>query len=442
MFDIKSKETVKKVNNYLASKTALLLDPSSSTRTVIRKLLLAMSIPTANIKVANNFQESKEVIETAKPQIIVAEYHLEKGNGLDLLPLMRSYCPSSLDGTFILVSEKNSPTIAALAAEEEVDIFVVKPFTYDSLQDEFMKALVPKLEASQYVKVLDNGKKLLKDKKYEEAMKLFDHARTLEQKPVLAFYFSGFVSMLLKKTDEAKKFYEEGLKIEPAHYRCLIGLYDVYMEQKQIEKAYEIAHFASQKYPVSPKKIPEFVRLTVLNKKYEELEDFYNLFINLEDRDQMIITYVGAGLVVCGKYLLQQDKRQKAVEIFSKAALVVNQFPKILMEIIQTLITANLAKEAQQLMLKIPETVKASPDFQVLMLKQANLSDSAPKMIQSCQELLSKGIKDIAIFEIMLKRSIELKRESHVIDQIVFDAIKVYPDKKSHFEELLKVESA
>ena len=424
--------------NFLGAQNALIINGNPGTKRVIRQVLMEMGIKAPNVKVADTYKDGLEMLDKGKPQIVSAEYEIEGKPGLDLLTQMRGYCPSSIDGTFILVSEKNSPSIAAQAAEEEVDAFLTQPFTVTSIKNELTRVFQSKLQVTDYLKTLEKGKTFLKASQFKEAQEVFNAAKKLDSAPAAAWYYEGLIHKKQNEFEKAEACFQDGLKTNPKHFKCLSGLYEVLFEQKKYEPAYQAVKTLNVTHPISPKRLPELIRLYILCRRYTEIEEFYNLFTKTEDRDPVVISYVAAGLVICGKFLLQQGNKPKAVDMLNKAGLVANKHLKILMEVIRSLLTAGFQSEASALIAKLPEEASKSSDLQMLLLEQSNISDPIPNVIKNCQELLAKGVKESRIFEIMITRSIEFKRKRPVIEQLVSDATAAFPDKRQFFEDFLK----
>jgi hypothetical protein len=65
---------------------------------------------------------------------------------------------------------------------------------------------------------------------------------------------------------------------------------------------------------LSPERIPDLIKLAVVNKKYDDIFFFYDFSQKIEIQDIVIKKHLAAGLAICGKFLLDGEKKKKGVE--------------------------------------------------------------------------------------------------------------------------------
>ncbi|MGZ3709582.1 MAG: response regulator, partial [Bdellovibrionota bacterium] len=120
-------------SKFLAVNSVVIADSSSTSRSYLANLLVKMGAKTSSIGLASSFEDALEEIARVKPKIIICDYDLEKRCGLDLLQEQRKQNPDAKDRLFILVTGNSSQTAVARAAEEDVDTYIIKPFTAETL---------------------------------------------------------------------------------------------------------------------------------------------------------------------------------------------------------------------------------------------------------------------------------------------------------------------
>ncbi len=84
----------------------------------------------------------------------------------------------------------------------------------------------------------------------------------------------------------------------------------------------------------------------MINEAYEDIEAYYQLFKKLDRRDEKLVRYVCASLVVCGKHYLQKHVVSRAIELFDKAKITGMRNPRLLKEIILSLLHHDLVDKA------------------------------------------------------------------------------------------------
>ena len=219
-----------------------------------------------------------------------------------------------------------------------------------------------KAKPSEYVLTIEKGKTKVAQKNMDDAEGLFNHAMKLDPAPTLACYYLGQVKEIRKLPDQAKGVYFQGLKFNKIHYKCNLGLYDLYLKEKNYEEAYDVIKRVSHYFPSNPKRLKR-LGLAIINSKYEDVEQYYAAFSNMDDRDESLIKHVCAALIVCGKYYMRAGSSVRAMPLFQKATATGTGRTKIIKEVVQTLLEHNAVKEAREFLLKFPNDTHAGEDY-------------------------------------------------------------------------------
>ena len=430
-------QTDKAIVTFLTGKRVLLVDTDATTRTTTQRMLATMGIKNKDVFTAWNYHDALHQIEQFKPEIILTDFTLERHSGIELLNLHKRLLHNRLDTLFMFISSRNSNTIACLAAAEEVDAFMIKPFSFAALKDKFLEVLSAKAYASDYLKEVERAKFQIFEKRYADALVTLAQARTLDPAPALVCYHEGVVKKLTGKPEDAQRLFEEGLRHNPVHYRCLTGLLDILINRKHYEQAYDVAHKLTQNYPIEPTLIPVLIRLSISSKNFGDILKYYDVFEDFEEKDAAIVNYISAGLIVCAKYFLEVGRTTEGINALSKAEAVSERKPQIMKEILSTLYGAGLEADAATFLERAPAEVKNSPDVAAAKLEKINLSSPPTRVLQYAMDLILGNIKHPRIYQIALERSVELlQRESH-LKQLLKSATEAFPEKKQMFEQIV-----
>ena len=421
---------------YLVNKKILVVDPSASARSGIFKVFNELGAKTQQIILANNYVTAEEEIKKQKPDIVIAEYDLGKACGLELLQQQRATNPDSKKTLFLLLTGNTSQSAVARSAEEDIDAYVLKPFTPEVLRRTIMTTALAKVRPPAYNVKIDEAKALLAESKLDEAEKTLNEAVTMDPKPSLALYYLGQVKFLRELADQAEGSYKTGLSFNKIHYKCLVGLFDLLMSAKKHNEAYEVVKRVSQYFPANPKRLAEVLRLAIMNQKYEDVEKYYSVFCNIDERSDILIRYVCAALVVCGKYYLQTNNRTRAFELFQKAAVTSAGRTGILKEIVQSLVDFSLSKEAVEFLGRFPPEAQSTPEYCLLKFRVTDLNGMPSPVIAMGKELIAKGMVDEDLYEIMIRRARQANSAS-LVENLLYEAAAKFPDSK-----IFKVSSA
>ena len=417
---------------FLSKQKILIADTNRASRVGIARALADMGAMTAQMVLVDSYAWAEETIRRAKPGVIVLDYQMESRCGLDLL---QSDVPADSRLT-IMVTNHNSQSAVAYAAEGDVDVFISKPYNLDTFRQSISAAIEAKLNPSEYVKTINDGRRYLATSDLTRAMEFFEKATLLDQQPALAYFYHGRVQQLNRALAQAQISYLKGLKHNDVHYKCLLGLYESLMEQKKLEDAYTILRRIVQKFPLNPRRFAPLIRLAIQNRRFEDMEEYYDSFLAIESKSDEIVKHACAGLIVAGKYYLGLRQPEKALQHFHKAAVSASGRVALLREIVLALADGGMAHELDPFLTRFPQEERAKVDFKAL--DYLSLANHSPLHVtlERGRKLIKEGFKDPMIFRIL----IEATAKAGFIDQaenLVHDAVGLWPDKKPIFITLL-----
>ena len=264
-----------------------------------------------------------------------------------------------------------------------------------------------KANPPEYIKRIEAGKEKLISKDLDGALADFTAALALDPQPSLAHYYIGHVSFLKKVLEGARGEFEKGLNYNKIHYKCLVGLYDLLMELKLHKEAYEVVKKISQYFPANPKRLAEVLRLAILTQSYADVERYYGIFCNIDERNDLLTDYICAALIVCGKHYVKSGNRNRAIELFQKAVATSAGRTKFLREIVQTLVDGKMAAEAAQVLKRYPPGNQKGKEYLLLDFQVANLTRDATAVLNQGRDLVAQGVDSEKFYEIMLTRALE-----------------------------------
>ncbi len=425
---------------FISTRKILIADGSATQRSSLGMILSEAGASGSLIKLASNYADAMTEMDAHQPNIVLCDYDLGTRCGLDLLQTYRAQNPDSQQSLFILVTGNNSQTAVARAAEEDVDTFILKPYSSNTLRAAIMKAALVKINPSRYSTKITQGKALMKEGQIDEALALFKEAVKLDESPALAYFYIGQASQFKKALELAEGSYGKGLELNKIHYKCMVGLFDLFSNQKRHADAYDVAKKISQYFPANPQRLTQVLKLAIMTQSYEDVEKYYQTFTKIDERNEDVIRYVCAALVVCGKYYLQKKFPSRAVELFNKAAVTGAGRGKILGDIITSLVDFKMGKEAELFLNRFPSDQQSTPLYhaQKLLILDDTVPDGAGgTVISAGRNLISKGIQDPVIYEVMIRRSLkESLRDA--AETLVFDAKKLWPDRAARFDLVYK----
>ena len=415
----------------------LIADPSASRRS-IRKLLSQLLVKGNKVEMVDNYNEAIRHMEVNRPHVVFADYDLGGRISFELLDAYRKTTADYHMRSFFMIATKESSNLVSTAAEENVDAVLLKPFTFDQLKNLFMQVMTDKIKPSPYMRALEEGKRQMVAGNHDVAVQIFQKARLSDPKPALACYYEGNVYLQSKRLKEALACFDIGLKFVPDHFRCMLGRLDSLIAMGDYVSAYSAGRTVATYHSIPLKRIPELIRLSILNKKFDDVLGFYQYADLITQLDETVSMHLASGLVVCGLHFMQINNAEAAVAAFRKAEVASKGHPKVLKRILCSLISAGLENDAQSFMSRMPPDIIDSTEVHLAELEFYDKSKPAAQALEIGMKLLAKGIKDFKLYDVAIRKSIELKRKRSILEDLSFKAITAFPDKREHFENLIK----
>ncbi len=420
---------------FINGRNILIVDRSAAARNAIVNCLTSLGVNNNRLTQASNYQLAEDEISRSKPSILICDYDLGQKTGLDLLQKQRLYSLDINSTLSVLVTSNTSQSAVAKAAEEDIDSYIVKPFSPSAFKSAILKAARLKLKPPPYLIKIEQGKVELADGNYDKACDIFAEAKTLDMAPALACYYLGQTRMIQEQIDGAIENYNQGLNYNKIHYKCLVGLYEVLMVRNQHKDAYDVLRKLSRYFPSNPQRLTAILRLAIITKCYDDVEAYYRLFTNIEERNDVIVKYICAALAVCGKYYLKEGHAARALELFEKAAEAGNGRTHILREITSALVDAKMYGPAEDFFKKFPEDTHDSVDYCTMELLIADRTKRRSTIIELGKSILAKGIHDPLIYQLLIERYLETGH-TELADELTKTASAKWPDQRDSFEAI------
>ena len=426
---------------YIDPKKVMIVDPCMGMRAGLGKTIVDMGAKSTNVKLCKDYDSAEQMMPLLKPDIVLCEYNLGGRCGLDLLQSQREQNPDSKNSVFILVTSNSSQSAVAQAAEEDIDNYIIKPFTTESLRTAIMRAALAKDFPTDYHQAIEEGKNLLLDGNHQGAMELFEKAMKLDPKPTLACFYHGQAFLMKQALDLAQGSYNRGLAYNRIHYKCLTGLFDVLMKREMFDGAYDVVKRIARYFPANPQRLTTVLRLAVMTSKFDDIERYYQVFTGIDTRSEDLYRYICAALVVCGKFYLRRDSKTRALVLFEKASIYASERTHILREIILTLLAFNMQREAGTFLKRFSPTVHDTPDFLAMKYVLNDISLTANESIEEGTKLLDKGVHYPEVYQTLIGRWVEAGN-SEKAKTLADAAIGMWPEKREEFETKLQASAA
>ncbi len=436
------------IKAYLKNKYFLVVEPTVAGKTAIEQMLKKTAVPRKNVKFAKNMEMAIDILKNNMPNYVISVDKAEDGNYKELLDLHLKQQPNRLDSGFILLSENDSVDAITRLAQSEIDTLVIMPYTVTSLQTEFLKSIIPKSAPSDYKVYVEAAREHMRFD-LDKALSFLSKAKKADPKPYEALYLEGMIFLQDKSLEKAKDCFDLSLRAHGDYYPALRELFNIYIATKDRNRAYQISKKLSEKYPVNPEMIPELAWVSVATAQYDDILDYHKAFKNVDDPDNDMKNYIAASLTIYGKKIIQdkfkdgmeidQEILDRAFGLMDEASSICADKPLVFASIINTLIIAKNEKLTSHILDKAKTRFPKNKTIKVLEILADDAQLAPSESLRNAQDALKDGLISPEIYEVILKRSVELGLNQATINDYLNEASNEFPNLKSQFEKIVSI---
>jgi CheY-like chemotaxis protein len=428
----------KAISDYFSKHKILIADSNASSRTGIAKALGELGARTHNMILVDSYVWAEQVIEQSKPTMLITDFNLGPVGAFELFTHPKYSTMPMQDRLSVVVTNNTSQAAVASAAEGDVDLYIAKPYNLQNFWAALKSAAAAKLQPTDYLKTIEDGKKYLATSDLPRAIEFFERATLLDGQPSLAYFYHGHTKALTNAIEDAQTSYMKGLEYNKNHYKCLIGLYEALMTQQRREDAYLVLRQVTRHFPLNPKRFISVLRLAITTGHYEDIEQYYRIFLELDEKSDDLVKYTCAALITSGKSFLKKGDPDRAKSLFQMAGISSGGKIQFLSEIITTLVGANFADEGDKYLKRFPQHTRETIEY--FSMDYLVMSKTMPLQVTLDQgrKLVQEGRFHPLIDKILIATFLKAGMKENAIF-LAQDACRRWPDQARDILEILKV---
>ncbi len=432
-------ESQKIMTEFLLANNILIADSNSVSANRLSATIADFGARRTQISTVDSFERAQRAIIDYKPKLILCDYYLGNKSGLDLLQDQRREFKDSKDSLFMLVTSNASQSTVARAAEEDIDSFIIKPYTNNTLKSALMNAIVNKLYPTEYIQLIEKGKEDLFRGEPEPAKQFFETALALDPKPSLACFYLGQADQMKNALESAEGKYKVGLSFRQIHYKCLVGLFEILMKVNKHPEAYEVVRRIAQYFPANPRRLASVLRLAIITSHYDHMKEYYHIFTQIDTRTDELVEYMCSALIVAGKHYLGKKDDYKAMEHFDICAISAAGKTKYLRFLMEAFIEYKKPELAQKYLARFPAVTMKEPDYLVMeYLVSSYLNLDLGQSLIKGRELVRAKTQHWMLHHRLAELSVQAGQIDNAED-LCLEGKNLWPDHKERFDELLSL---
>lgn len=215
----------------------LVVDDMKSMRLTIRKMLQTLETG-KKLSFAENGQQGMEILKTDKYDLALIDWNMPVMNGIEMLSAMRKN-PAFRDIPAIMITAEAERDIVAEVAETEIDGYLLKPLTLESL-DSKIKAVIDRINnPDPLTEHWSNAKTLEAEGRYQDAIEEVRHALRYKPSASRLIRRLGILHFKINKNAIAEKCLLKAVSVNKQDVVSRAYLADYYLKAEKLKKAGE-----------------------------------------------------------------------------------------------------------------------------------------------------------------------------------------------------------
>lgn len=429
------KENVEELNRFFSNQTCLIVEPSAPFLASIQACVNSLELPSTRIVGVKKYEDAVRAIEEIKPKILICEYDVAGKMGLLLVDIQQKFFDERSRIT-VIVSRNSNDSVVAEAAEEQVDAFLLKPFSPDTFRSKLVSVIERKIHPSPYMIKVQQGHEFLMASDFPKAIQTFTEAKKMAEKPCSACFGSGKVYQQMGDLSRALEQYREGRKYQSLHYQCLSGEFNVLIAQREFEQAYDLVPVFTKNFPLSPQRLSHIFLAAVFACRFENLLIHYQQFTLLEQRSPDLVKVVTSALISGGKWFLNKGDRNLAREYFEKAVGVAGRELGYIEQVVNSFLKVNAGVDAEAFLLKVLPQDTETPVYSRLKFKVERTILGPGDLLKAAKVFLDSGHADEETFVALVQVYVDNGRDT-LAESVIAQAVKQYPDLRNKLFQIL-----
>ena len=425
------------VAQFLSQNNCLIVEPSSPFLQNMTACLVSLGAVKANVQYAMRFEDAYPLLEAHKPKLVIMEYQIGEHFGLQLIDRLDQLVGED-NRIAIFATRNSSDSAVAEAAEEQVDAYILKPFSMGEFKEKLEETIQRKASPNPYHQKIRAGKKAVVDGDFAAAQKEFESAKLSSAKPSLAHYYSGYLYEKQNQIQRTIIEYKMGLSLTPLHYRCLVGEFDALYHVKKYEEAYELVKDIKANYPVSPQRFGKILITSVYSKHLGDLPELYRIYTSFQNRPPELVKITVATFKLAARVMLKENQLQKAYEYFDMGAMASGLNWEYMSDSIRELLNANATNFVEEIFKKVPRQHQATDLFQLLNFYLKAKTAPANDAFEFGKKILNTMPKgEMEFYRILVDLAVKTGRKL-LAEDIINKAVLEFPDMRQELYKRLE----
>lgn len=440
------------IETFYTNLNVLVVEAVPNARVAYENAFKAMGIQRKNVKFAKSYHDAIIELRTFKPNIIFSYEVLAEERFGPLLKEHLTLMPNRLEASFILLTHNDSIDAISKIAQQQIDLVLPIPFTVESIKALLEELYQMKSRPSDY-RILINQAYEYIGKDHDKVREITSQAREFSNNPYETYYLDALCDFKEENYNEAIQQLEKSYQINPKDFNTLKLFFKTYKHLRNYYMALQYSLKLHADFPISPDMLKDLAMVAVAAEKHELILNYYDAYKKINEPSAQIRDAIAASLVIYGRCELikfdfsnpevqkacaKDKKYQETLKLLEEASIICTDKPAILEKILIILSQTPDNKTTKFVQIKQKEKFPEYANAPLMDALVADKDSTASQALKVAIDTLNDGFKSEELFEIIIKRSIEINRNSDSTREWYEQAIKFFPNMKVRLNKYYK----
>lgn len=424
------------VREFLRDKNVLIVDSSKNFSHVMQRAFIEMGVKLDQIRIAYD-DRSARMFLSRRPDVIVSEFKVGPTEGLGYAALQGEYQPQRQKRIFLMVTGGAHENVVAESVEEEIDGYLLKPFSSQQFVERILQIVDEKLKPSRYAQALETVKYLLRLGEADKAKSLALAAAEMDGRTPAVYAHLGEAHLLAGEYREALAAFEAGLALNPRHYRCLRKKIETYLAQDQKLLAYRSLRLFLEVFPMNPDVLARAFALCVATRSLDDMAEYYEAYKEQEQRSPELKEVVYETFFEAAEIAIKDEDLARAKEFFTCGIAASGRHEESVERAVRRLNEKACFELAQEIFSMYPKDRVGSDHYRSVEFLISKNSLPPDQIVERGRQVIHSGKVTPEVYLEVIHQLAKMQKDK-AADSVVYEAIRKFPDKKAEFERALK----
>lgn len=430
------------VVKFFDGKSYMIIDPRGMLKVHLKKFLAPFRMKAIEVSHHDKIEDLKAQIRREKPDLIFCFNEVHEQSFVELLTLHTSIQTDRLASSFFVIAEDVKKVIAPEVRVLPVDGFILSPFSIQRIEDAVLPVLKAKASPKPERKAIYQAAIDFYERDFESAFEKFNILLTKIPKSKVLLNFLGMTCDELGDLNGAIGYYKMASNLDPNYFQAVYNGLNCAVAEDEFQQAYHFANIIKDNHSLNPEFLEPLIQASLASRNFEDIFEYEEIFAKFKREQEVsnfVTNFMVNSLLSCAHVFHERHEDDQRDDALRRAAhwcqMNLDQFKDICLLHIES---KNI-NEIEKILEKVAKHNFESLLGEIFIFEIETLYKDTDYILSEGLKNIKQGIKSELIYENVIKAHIEAARRRDIIEDLVYDAAKDFPDRSEFFHIFLTI---